>query len=461
MPHLLLQLGVCLVAGLLAVAPAVAQVTTRPFDPVPGDPHLTLGSYQHPAGGPLLDLSVGIGSGLFRGVRDLPGTFWTVSDRGPNIACDEAPAVLGLAADVACPAVPGVPAGTGRLYPRPGYSPSIYHVALHPRDGTFRILDVIPLRGKHGTPITGLPNPLTTATTEVGRDGTGAVLPQDVNAVDAEAIVRVPILGRFLIGEENGPSILEVARDGRVLTRFVPAGAETQYTNPPAPLAPADYAVEGSLPGILAKRRLNRGIESLTISQDFRHVYFLLQSPLDNPDSSASARDSRNLRLFKARVKLGPHGSDLTMVGEFVYHMAPVATFQALGVTDAARQRDLRVSEMVHLDDERFLVIERTDQATIVFEIDLAGATNILGTVWDNVATIPTLEQTPDLAAAGIVPVGKSQRFVASSLEGATPRFPPKLEGLALTRDGRLLVINDDDFGVTGQATQINLVEGF
>jgi hypothetical protein len=132
----------------------------------------------------------------------------------------------------------------------------------------------------------------------------------------------------------------------------------------------------------------------------------------------------------------------------------------SLGVTDAPRQRDLRVSEMVHLDDERFLVIERTDQATIVFEIDLAGATNILGTVWDDLATVPSLKQT-DLAAAGIVPVGKSQRLVASSLEGATPRFPPKLEGLALTRDGRLLLINDDDFGIIGQQTQVNLVEGF
>ena len=151
----------------------------------------------------------------------------------------------------------------------------------------------------------------------------------------------------------------------------------------------------------------------------------------------------------------------LTVVGEFVYHMAPVGTFQALGAADAVRQRDLRVSEMTPLGDERFLVVERTDQVTVVFEIDLTGATNILGTVWDDVATAPSLERTADLAAAGIVPVAKTQRFVASSRPSATPRFPPKLEGLALTADGRLFLINDDDFGITGQATQINLVEGF
>jgi hypothetical protein len=50
--------------------------------------------------------------------------------------------------------------------------------------------------------------------------------------------------------------------------------------------------------------------------------------------------------------------------------------------------------------------------------------------------------------------------MVASSLPGATPLFPQKLEGLAIARDGRLVIINDDDFGVTGQRTQINLVSG-
>jgi hypothetical protein len=455
-----LRLGVCLLAVFLGAAPGVAQEATR-FDPVPGDPDLTLGTYQHRDGGKVLDLTVGIGSALFRGVLDFPGTFWTVSDRGPNIACDETELILDLDRNVACPARPGAPAGTGRIYPRPDCSPSIYHVALHARDGTFRILNVIPLRGRTGTPITGLPNPLTTATTEVGRDGNGEPLPSDVNAVDAEAIVRVPLLGRFFIGEENGTSLVEVAHDGRVLTRFVPAGTERDYTHPHAGLAPADYAVEGSLPAILAKRRLNRGIESLAISREFRHLYFLLQSPLDNPDTSSSARDSRNLRLFKARLRLGPHGSELTMVAEYVYPMATVAQFQALGVTDAGRQRDLRVSEMVHVDDESFLVIERTDQATIVFEIDLRRATNILGTVWDDAATRPTLEQQIDLAAVGIVPAKKKEVLVASSLEGATPRFPPKLEGLALTRDGRLLLVNDDDFGIAGGSTQINLVEDF
>ena len=109
-----------------------------------------------------------------------------------------------------------------------------------------------------------------------------------------------------------------------------------------------------------AKRRLNRGIESLAISRDFKHLYFLMQSPLDHPNSQNSTRNSRNLRLFKARLDLGLHGSTITVIGECVYQEIPRADFVALtNATDAGNQRDMRVSEMVNIGHERFLVIER------------------------------------------------------------------------------------------------------
>lgn len=316
--------------------------------------------------------------------------FWMVSDRGPNFQCEEAELVIGLDDDVACPEEDGVESGVGRIYPLPGYSPSIFRVVLL-RDGTFRVVKTLPLRTAAGSPITGLPNPLTVATTEVPR--------------------------------------------------------------------PAGYAIDGSLPAILAKRRLNRGIESLAFSPDFRHLYFVMQSPLDNPHSSGAVRDSANIRLFKLRITWRPGGSTLTPVGEWVYPLEPTSTFQDLGATDAARRRDLRVSEMLHLQAERFLVLERTDQVTALFEVDLATGTNILGTPFDSLATAPSLEQTADLPAVDVTPLAKTRRLVASSLAGAEPRFPAKLEGLARARDGRLLIVNDDDFGITDARTQINLVE--
>jgi len=239
----------------------------------------------------------------------------------------------------------------------------------------------------------------------------------------------------------------------------VPAGTETEFTSPPAPIAPAGYVVEGSLPSLLAKRRINRGLESIAVSEDFGFLYFMVQSPLDNPNSSVRTT-SKNIRLYKARLQPRPSGSTIEIVGEWVYTLDDVSTLQSVGATDAVTVADLRVSEMMRLEGERFLIVERTDQATALYEIDLDDATNIHGTRWDDAATSPTLEQTNDLAAAGIRPVSKKLRFIASSLAGAQPRFAEKIEGLALTNRGELIIVNDDDFGILGQRLRVDVVRG-
>jgi len=458
MKHYLRVLVGALALAHAAMAPAEKIVES--FSPAENDPALDLGSYTHPAGGNTLKLFGGAGSGSFRWPYDRHDIIWTVGDRGPNFTCADAVVVLGLTAEAACPADPvlGIAAGVGRIYPRPDYAPSIYRLRMG-KDGVLRVLNVIPLRKADGTPINGLLNPLTTGSTEIPRDGEGKVLRQDASAVDAESLVRIPHFGgRFFISEENSTGLVEVAANGRILKRFVPAGAKQEYTNPPAPIAPADYAIDDSLPELLVKRRLNRGIESLTVSQDLRFLYFMVQSPLENPDSTA--RDSRHIRIYKARLNPGRRGSTIRVVAEWVYQLDPVSLLQSVGVTDAGRNRDLRVSEMMLLQKDRFLVIERTDQATALFEINLKGATNILGTAWDSPATSPSLEQTSDLAGAGVVPVSKKLRFIASSLEGAAPRYAEKLEGLALAQDKNLILINDDDFGIAGQRIRVDVVKG-
>jgi hypothetical protein len=450
-------------AALLARTPVQAQQIVRTFAPAPDDPALDLGTYQHPAGGKTLKLFGGAGSGSYRGPGDRPDVIWTVGDRGPNFTCADAVGVLGLSASVACPAKPGAAAGAGRLYPRPDYAPSIYQLRLAP-GGLLEVLQVLPLRKFDGTPINGLPNPQVTGTTEIPRDGAGNVLAQDASAIDAEALVRVPLFGgRFFIAEENATGLVEVAADGRILKRFVPKGSAVEYTNPPPPVAPAGYAIDDSLPELLRKRRLNRGIESLTVTPDFRFLYFIVQSPLDNPNPGqavGTVRNSRNIRLYKARLTPRPAGSTIEMVGEWVYALDTVSTLQGAGVTDANVIGDLRVSELLLVGNDRFLVIERTDQATALYEIDLRRATNILGSKWDSPAQAPTLESVAfnDLGANGIVPAAKRLRFIASSVNGG--EFARKLEGLGLTQDQRLILINDDDFGITGEVVRADVVQG-
>jgi hypothetical protein len=202
----------CLAA--LAAAPLVAGCPLLPsvFNPVPGDPDLAQGSYTHPAGGKTLTLFGGAGSGAFRGRGDSPFEVWTTSDRGANFPCEDAPLVLGIPATAACPAEGSVAAGVGRIYPRPGYAPSIYRLQIQ-LDGTFTVAEQLPFRKTNGEPVTGLLNPQTFAATEIPRDGDGRVIPPDPSAIDAEGLVRFPQFGgRFFFTDENATGLFEVDR---------------------------------------------------------------------------------------------------------------------------------------------------------------------------------------------------------------------------------------------------------
>jgi hypothetical protein len=118
-------------------------------------------------------------------------------------------------------------------------------------------------------------------------------------------------------------------------------------------------------------------------------------------------------------------------------------------------QSTARVSELTALDGERFLVVDRTERTTKIVLVDTRGATNILGSKWDDPATAPSLEQI-SLAEAAIVPVTK--KIVLDS--SAHPELPSKIEGLALFADGSLMLINDDDFGIDGRRTVVARVRG-
>ncbi len=412
-------------------------------------PALTLPSYRPPLEGAReLRLDVGIGSGLFRAADDPPHVYHAVSDRGPNFACQEAEDLLAVKAEEICPEADGAKAGAGRLYPLPDYNVSIYQITLDPDAKTFTVSDVIPLKTASGKPIVGMTNPLTMARTEVPRDGSGTVIAQNPDSIDAEALVRLAD-GRFFIAEENAPSVVEVSAEGVITRRHVPAGTEPDF-------AGADYEVVGTLPAILAKRQSNRGLESIALGDDSRTLYTLMQNPLANPDAKAYG-DAVNTRLLQLTIGEGSPAA-LEVTAEYVYQLDDFQKFAAAGASDAKRPSSLRISEMLALGNGHFLVDERTDEIAKLFEITVEGATNILGTEWDDPATSPSLEQA-DLETAGIVPVRKTEMLVASSLGEAAIRYPAKIEGLALTAEGDLVIINDNDFGIAGLPNRVVVVK--
>ena len=417
-------------AGLLVTTAQAAEVQVL----TTSDPKLNMAPLTLP-GGRIANYTIGIGSGAFRHPSDPADIIWTVGDRGPNMTCAESVKLLGEDIAARCRKLP-----SGRVYPTPGYTPSIYKVQLDRKAGTFAVLETIPVRkSKSGALVTGLLNPQTAATRDTAMNLAGATLPYDSDNIDLEAIVRLSD-GSFWIAEEMGPSIAHVSANGRLLKRLVPANAAADYKDAEAEIVP-------SLPAILSKRQGNRGFESLAISPDERFLYTIMQNPLANPDAKAF-RQARNSRIFKIERESGK------IIGQYVYQLDDPRSF---GADPSQDQSDPRISELMALGPDRLLVLERTEKTTKLHEIVLDGATNILGTKWDDLATSPSLEALNDLGPLAITPVRKTLRFdTFRDFKDA----PEKIEGMALLGDGSLALINDNDFGIRGDTTKILIVKG-
>ncbi|MGW2302294.1 esterase-like activity of phytase family protein [Streptomyces sp. NPDC001809] len=340
----------------------------------------------------------GIGSDLYPAERR--GEYWTVTDRGPN-------GQIAVGKD------------KRRTFPVPGFDPAI--VKVRAVGDRIRVLTSIPLTTRSGAPVTGLPN-------QPGRDeapydhSATNPLAYNVNGLDTEGLVRDRD-GSFWLADEYGPSLVHVSAAGRVLARHVPRGLA---------LTGADYPVVESLPSIFLKRKINRGFEGLALLPD-GDLVLALQSPLLNP-AKAAGEDSRTTRL----LRFSPRKNRVT--AEYAYR------FDAVGVVEPGQTKtsELKISSVVALGGDRLLVQERTDKASRLYEVRLRRGADILGSRWDSTAS-PTLEQLGDEAAADAPVLAK--RLVVDL--NTVPGVPGKIEGIAVEGSSTLVLLNDNDFGMT------------
>ncbi|MEV6109506.1 esterase-like activity of phytase family protein [Streptomyces sp. NPDC051940] len=341
----------------------------------------------------------GIGSDIYpTGAR---GEFWTVTDRGPNGQIK----------------VDGV---KRRTFPVPGFDPAI--VKIRVVGDRVRVLEAIPLTTRSGRPVTGLPNQASRDEAPYTYDAS-TPLAYDPNGLDTEGVVRAAD-GTFWLADEYGPSLVHVAADGEVLTRYVPEGLA---------LTGADYPVVEALPGILLKRKVNRGFEGLA-QLPGGDLVLAVQSPLSNPDGDAG-NASRTARL----IRFSPRTQAVT--AEYVYRFDPVEVVDP-GEDDTA---ELKISSLVAIGRDKLLVEERTDKAARLQQVTLRPADDVLGSAWDAPATSPALEQLADPAAAGVPVLAKRLVVDLDTLPGT----PDKIEGVAVTGPSTLVLINDNDFGMT------------
>jgi hypothetical protein len=373
----------------------------------------------------------GIGSDLWRSPSDPADEYWMVTDRGPN---DQV----------------RVEGETRRTFAVPEYTPLIVHVRLSGSE--IEVLDVIPIVGESGSPVTGIPNAVGQ---EEPYDFSGLNrLALNPSGLDVEGLVRTDS-GEFWAVEEYGPSIVRIDPGGRVLHRFVPHGLQ---------LAGADYPVSERLPMIFNRRTLNRGLEGMTMSPDGRTLYLAIQSPLSDPDATG-ADESRIVRILAFDIETEQ------VTAEYAYPIERIPIVRAnprptrepkperTAKPSAAAKPDrvakpervprpttepTKVSAMASVGPSWLLILERTSSESRLYLADLDGAHNLLGSLWDDSATVPSLEALEDPAIAGVSLLAKELVIDLSAIS----EMPDKIEGIAVIDATTIVVANDNDFDI-------------
>ncbi|MFS0518554.1 phytase [Nostoc sp. UIC 10607] len=351
--------------------------------------------------------------------------FVTHTDRGPN----------------------GEPDGVNRPFLLPDFQPEIVSFELNRTTGEITITKRTGLFRQDGTtPLMGLPNLQAVGnglayTDEIAVDLDNNVLANDPLGADLEGIV-IAKNGDYWMVDEYRPAIYHFDVNGKLIDRFIPQETATA-PNPDQP--PRTFGTE-VLPEVYAQRRNNRGFEAVALEDN--KLYAFIQSPIDNPDvaNDATSKSSLNLRILEFDIVTKQ------VTAEYLYLL------EGLPATD-------KIGDAVSLGNGKFAVIERDDNATsagnkLIYQIDLAGATNINNPANFTLPSDKTIEQltSAELTTANITPVTKSLIANAAQL-GYTG--VEKLEGLALVAPNTLALLNDNDFNVTGNtaAEKLGILE--
>jgi hypothetical protein len=244
--------------------------------------------------------------------------------------------------------------------------------------------------------------------------------PDGNHRFDPEGLRHSPS-GNIFLSDEYGPMVIEFDSSGHALRSLdIPARYQISH-----PAATKEEEIARNKSGRIA----NAGMEGLAISADGSRLYAMEQLPLlqDTKPGKKGKRQGLNCRLLEIDVKSGA-------TREFVYPLENSHT---------------KLSEILAMDDGKFLLIERDGQLGTnaafkkIMAIDLENATDS-----SQIAKLP-----PKGLPQGVQPVKKS-----TFIDLLDPRFglsgskcPEKIEGLAWgpsLPDGRavLWVCVDNDF---------------
>jgi len=372
--------------------------------------------------------------------------FYTIPDRGPNAATVKKAVVT-----------PGVSQNL-RPFKLPNYQARIVKLTVNPNTNAVTLEPSIFLTAPDGTtPISGRGNipgfdeipvalsaPGTAYQSQDYQDDMGndyEALPYDRFGGDFEGILKDND-GNFWMCDEYRPAIYKFNPSGQLISRFVPEGTSLLGDTPQA----VGYYGDETLPAVYSKRRANRGFEAIAYNPATNVIYAFIQTPMYNP-SSSTKDNSDVIRI------LAIDGATGIPVEEYVYLLE----------NNANRAFDIgrvdKIGDAVYTGNGKFMVLERDSSVPgddegkkYIFEINLTGATNVLGT-----SLLLEELSADDLLANGIQAVVKTKVL---NLPSIGYQASDKPEGLALLPGGNLAVLNDNDFGLAGAGITDNSILG-
>jgi hypothetical protein len=378
--------------------------------------------------GVTVKVTLGVGSGLHRNPHHRSGIVWGVADRGPNLLVDQAVEYLALTELAHLLEIDGA-----KIQLEPDSGPAIVELRV---DGTsVAAVRVLPLRLPDGSGATGRPNPLANAGGERTFDPTGREISPDPDGLDPEGIVALSD-GSFRVVEEYAPSILVVDETGVVRERWVAASLGSA-------LAGAKATVVPCLPSIAARRRLNRGFEGIALTPDESEILVVFQSALAHPDIDGF-RANRWCRIWRLSA------NDGAFLAQYAYPLDKAHSFERDSAAGEVKQSDVKLCELVAIDGERVIVLERISHTAKLYEVKLSTEFETPLNFMDE-AHRPALEEIDPETASRFGVVALEKRLLFSTDEVLD--VAPDIEGMALLSKTELLLATDNDFGVTGAET--------
>jgi hypothetical protein len=364
------------------------------------------------------------GSGLARRARDIPGRVWAIGDRGPNLKVRTAIERYGLDHLAPLAEIEGA-----KIMPRPDTGPTI--AELRVGHGRVELIRSRRIAHDHG-PVSGLPIPACDHLhSEPVFDLDGRALAPDSGGLDTEGIAAFSD-GSFWVGDEFGPSLVRIDREGKVLLRLVPETLQLE----------APYRVQPSLPAIAARRQLNRGFEALALSHDEKWLFLAFQSPLAHPDEAAH-KQARHVRIWRLDAASG------ALAAQYAYPLDPPESFARDRALGPFGGDDVKVSEIAWLGGDSLLVLERGSETTKLYRIE-ASPELLLPPEHLEIATRPSVEELSGRDGGFPLPcLAKELLFTSDDAR----ELPADMEGMALLSGNEILLVNDSDFGVEGAET--------